>query len=71
MARVRGGGPAEKVMRIPSVAVMRGGATATLDLRVGSGTNRCGPDGLLGLDALKRCVVILGELRIGLTCGPE
>jgi hypothetical protein len=61
------GGAAEETSRIPSIAVLRGGETTTIDLRLGTGTNRCGPDGLLGMDALKRCVAVLGQ-RMTLTC---
>jgi hypothetical protein len=65
------GGATEETLRIPSVAVRRGGETATIDLRLAAGTNRCGPDGLLGMDALKRCVAVLGERRIILTCSAK
>jgi hypothetical protein len=63
------GGQAEKVRRIPSVSVVRGGATAIVDLGLGTVGRLCGTDGLLGMDALRHCVATMSDSRFALTCG--
>src|SRR5581483_11273598 len=53
------GGAVQKMERVPAVGVTRGGAVATIDVGIGTARNNCGPDGLLGMDALARCVLVL------------
>jgi predicted aspartyl protease len=65
------GNASERVRRVPSVGIERGGSTATLDLRIGTASNNCGADGLLGMDALKTCVLLLGDTGIDLSCHPK
>jgi hypothetical protein len=51
------------------VSVQLGKHAATIDLRVGSNRNTCGPDGILGLDVMSRCAFVLAEQRIAFACG--
>jgi hypothetical protein len=53
---------------VPSVTIERDGSTASMDVRVGAIGNSCGPDGLLGMDGLARCVIVLEPARGVLTC---
>src|SRR5262249_40984607 len=62
------GGATERDRRAPAVVVSRGGATTTGDVTIGSAMNTCAPDGLLGMDALRRCVIVLSR-AVSLRCG--
>ena len=47
------------------------GHAVTVDARVGErGREACGPDGLLGLDALRACAVVMGSDRLAVSCDP-
>ena len=43
-------------------------ASCFADIRLGSSQNACGADGLLGMDSLKGCTVLLGESSSALRC---
>src|SRR4051812_22134409 len=64
------GGALTSSRRVPGVALSFSGATTTLDLTLGAVAGGCGPDGLLGMDALKNCVLVLGESAFGWSCKP-
>ena len=64
------GGAVTSSRRVPGVALSFSGATTTLDLTLGPVGGGCGPDGLLGMDALKHCVLTLGESAFGWSCKP-
>jgi hypothetical protein len=45
---------------------------ATIDARVVNETRgRCGADGLLGLDAMGRCAIVLSEKELAIACGSQ
>lgn len=62
------GGPVVRFRRVPSVAMERGGSSTSVAVTLGATSGSCGPDGLLGMDALKGCVLVLGESQFGITC---
>jgi hypothetical protein len=42
----------------------------TVDARVvDEGQGQCGPDGILGLDALCQCVMVLSDKDLAMACG--
>jgi hypothetical protein len=63
------GGAVESSRHVPGVEIQRAGAPVVLDLGIGgSPAPSCGPDGLLGMDALRQCLLVLGESGLGMTC---
>lgn len=62
------GGAAQITRRVNGVLVERGDAPITLDLTIGGAAHDCGPDGLLGMDALRECVAVLGDADVRLSC---
>lgn len=62
------GGAVDRLLVASGVAVRRGSANAVMDVRLGTGQNACGADGLLGMDLLKGCSVLLGESSSALRC---
>jgi hypothetical protein len=65
------GGVVTSSRRIPGVPLTLDGMTTTVDLTLGSVAGTCGQDGLLGMDALKHCVLVLGESAFGWSCKPS
>jgi predicted aspartyl protease len=64
------GGVATSSRRIPNVALTVDRTTTVLDLTIGAVAGACGSDGLLGMDVLKRCVLVLGEPGFSWSCRP-
>lgn len=64
------GGDAQHAKTAAGVTVVRAGVARKADvlLAAGSGGN-CGVDGLLGMDALRGCTLVLAEKTMGLGCG--
>ncbi len=62
------GGVVQDMQQVRDVQVERGGATVTLSIGVGSASDQCGPDGLLGMDALRGCSMVLGASTMAWSC---
>ena len=62
------GGAIERLRRVPDVRLARGGSTAPIELRIGNVHSQCGAEGLLGMDALRQCVLTLGPSRVEVKC---
>jgi predicted aspartyl protease len=62
------GGGVSALRRVPGVAVQRGGTTATVDVTLGGADSSCGPDGLIGMDALRQCSMMLSESAMTWSC---
>jgi hypothetical protein len=62
------GGNVTSSRRIPHVTIMAGGMTTAIDLTLGTVAGTCSPDGLLGMDLLRRCVLVLGESAFAWSC---
>ena len=62
------GGTVQNTRRVNGVRVERGGMPVVLDVTIAGGTHDCGPDGLLGMDALRGCISVLGETEMRLVC---
>jgi aspartyl protease len=65
------GGVVTSLRRIPGITLSIDGATTTVDLALGPVAGTCGEDGLLGMDALTHCVLVLGESAFGWSCRPD
>ena len=61
-------GSEEKRLRAPGTPVEFAGAHRTLDVSIGAATSPCAPDGLLGIDALRGCAMVLGAGEVGMVC---
>ena len=55
------GGAVHTTRTVSGARLERGGATATIKLAIGGAAPDCGSDGLLGMDALRQCVLVLGD----------
>jgi hypothetical protein len=63
------GGEVETYRHVPDVIVKRAGIPAAVDLILGKSPGPdCGPDGLLGMDALRQCLLVLGSSALAITC---
>ena len=62
------GGGVLAIRRIPNVVMQRGRATTMLDLNIGKASSSCGPDGLLGMDALRECSIVFSEASMSWSC---
>jgi len=63
------GGDAEAFRHVPAVKIRRAGTSVDVDLVIGrSPSPECGLDGLLGMDALRQCVLVLGPSALGMSC---
>jgi hypothetical protein len=49
----------------------RGGTASTIAVTIGGSAPSCGPDGLIGMDALRQCVLVLGESAFAWSCQAE
>jgi len=63
------GGAPEASRHVPAVEIRRGGTTAVLDVSLGASPGpSCGADGLLGMDALRNCVLVMSESALRMSC---
>jgi hypothetical protein len=53
---------------VRNVPVQRGGGIVTLSPDVGKTSSRCNAQGILGMDALRSCLLILGENQMAFSC---
>ena len=53
---------------VRSVQLLRGGRLVTLNPTIGEVSARCGVQGILGMDALRTCSLILGETEMAFSC---
>jgi Aspartyl protease len=65
------GGDAQTTRRAPNVRFERGGTASTIAVTIGGSAPSCGPDGLIGMDALRQCVLVLGESAFAWSCQAE
>ena len=65
------GGATDRLLRVPNVRLSRGGASAVVDVHLGNVRNACAPTGLLGMDALQRCVMQLQPSGVLINCAAE
>ena len=62
------GGNAQVMPKAPGVKLEYGGTASTLAVTIGGAQPPCEADGLIGMDALRRCVLVLGESAFALFC---
>jgi predicted aspartyl protease len=65
------GGEAQSAKTVAGVSIVRGGAARKADVILGGTTDGCGADGLLGMDALRGCTLVLGETTMAWSCGGQ
>lgn len=65
------GGEKRGERRVRDVHLLRGGQSVTVNASVGEVSASCGRKGVLGMDALRSCVLILGDKQIALSCAAE
>ncbi|MFL5480078.1 MAG: aspartyl protease family protein [Gemmatimonadaceae bacterium] len=65
------GGTATTTRMAPDVALKFGGGQATVSLTIGGTPSKCARDGLLGMDALRECRLVLGQSSFGWSCRPR
>jgi predicted aspartyl protease len=63
-----GGGP-QAAKTAAGVTIVRGGAAKKADVILGGVSGGCGADGLLGMDVLRGCTLVLGEKTMAWSCG--
>jgi predicted aspartyl protease len=63
-----GGGP-QAAKTVAGVTIVRGGAAKKADVVLGGTSAGCGADGLLGMDVLRGCTLVLGEKTMAWSCG--
>ena len=64
------GGDAQKARTVAGVTVVRAGVARKADVVLAGGAGgNCGVDGLLGMDALRGCTLVLAEKTMGIGCG--
>ena len=54
---------------VRDVQLLRGGQIVTLNPSIGAVSERCDVQGILGMDALRSCVLILGDKQMAFSCG--
>jgi hypothetical protein len=62
------GGVAERTLLARGATLEFAGQVWNLDLTVGGASGQCSPDGLLGMDILRACAVILGQHETAYVC---
>lgn len=62
------GGASTATAKVPNVAVGVGSTKTTVSLGIGGAMPACGVDGLLGMDVLRRCILVLGQSAFASTC---
>jgi predicted aspartyl protease len=65
------GGDVQTTRKAPNVRFERGGTASTIVVTIGGSTPSCGPDGLIGMDALRQCILVLGESAFAWSCRAE
>ena len=65
------GGNAQVMAKVPGVKLEYGGASSTLAVTIGGAQPPCEADGLIGMDALRRCVFVLGETAFAWSCDAD
>jgi predicted aspartyl protease len=64
------GGEAQKAKTVAGVTVVRAGVARKADIVLSGATGvSCGMDGLLGMDALRGCTLVLGKTTMAWSCG--
>ena len=53
---------------VRNVQLLRGGRIVTLNPSIGEVSERCGVQGILGMDALRTCALILGQKEMAFSC---
>jgi hypothetical protein len=53
---------------VRNVQLLRGGRIVTLNPSIGEVFERCGVRGILGMDALRSCSLVLGEKKMAFSC---
>lgn len=62
------GGEVSGQRMVPNVQMLRGGQTAALSPSIGKVAAPCDAKGLLGMDALRSCLLILGDSEMAISC---
>jgi hypothetical protein len=62
------GGVVDATRLIPNVGVLRGGSIVVLNPSIGSLGSSCGETGILGMDGLRDCRLVLGDTLLTLSC---
>jgi predicted aspartyl protease len=62
------GGTVTTSQRVPGVPVAIAGKTTAVELTLAPAAANCGADGLLGMDVLRNCVLVLGESAFAWSC---
>jgi Aspartyl protease len=62
------GGQTRRLRKARGVRVRVGGETRTIDLLLGAASPSCGRDGLLGMDLLRSCAIVLGQRESVVFC---
>lgn len=65
------GGVRQAQRTVRNLHLRRGNSVVTLNPAIGDSGSRCGPDGVLGMDALRSCILILGHDSLSLSCAPQ
>lgn len=65
------GGTVTNDRRVAGVNLDLGGLKTMLDLTIGGSSSNCGPDGLLGMDVLRKCVLLLDVSRVVFSCAKQ
>ena len=63
------GGGAQAAKTVSGVTIVRGGAAKKVDVILGGTSAGCGADGLLGMDVLRGCTLVLGDKTMAWSCG--
>lgn len=62
------GGDLRAMRKVANVRFERGGTASSIAVTIGGAAPSCGPDGLIGMDALRHCILVLGESAFGWSC---
>lgn len=63
------GGDAQATKTVAGVTVVRAGVARPVDVTLGNSADSCGTDGLLGMDSLRGCTLILSDTAMAWSCG--
>ena len=66
--RSEGVGGEAKGRMVRNVQLLRGGQIVTLNPFIGAVSERCDVQGILGMDALRTCALILGQKEMAFSC---